>query len=79
VRWAFACSRHEPLLASLRGAARDREADIEELCHAHFHDFISAVDDLRSLLASAGGRREQTTILGLKCGFAVGEGNILGP
>jgi len=32
---------------------RDREAEIEELCRAHFHDFIRAVDDLRSLLADA--------------------------
>ncbi|KAF8772790.1 hypothetical protein HU200_005377 [Digitaria exilis] len=53
VRRAFACGRPEPLLASLRAAARDREAEIEELCRAHFHDFIRAVDDLRSLLADA--------------------------
>jgi exocyst complex component 6 len=50
---AFACGRPEPLLASLRSAVRDREAEIEELCHAHFHDFIRAVDDLRSLLADS--------------------------
>ena len=53
VRRAFACGRPEPLLASLRAAVRDREAEIEELCRAHFHDFIRAVDDLRSLLADA--------------------------
>nr|CAB3452608.1 unnamed protein product [Digitaria exilis] len=50
VRRAFACGRPEPLLASLRAAARDREDEIEELCHAHFHDFIHTIDDLRSLL-----------------------------
>ena len=53
VRRAFACGRPEPLLASLRAAVRDREAEIEELCRAHFHYFIRAVDDLRSLLADA--------------------------
>ncbi|KAF7022509.1 hypothetical protein CFC21_035237 [Triticum aestivum] len=53
VRRAFACGRPEPLLSSLRAVARDRESEIEELCRAHFHDFIRAVDDLRSLLADA--------------------------
>jgi len=53
VRRAFACGRPEQLLASLHAAVRDREAEIEELCRAHFHDFIRAVDDLRSLLADA--------------------------
>uniref|UniRef100_M8B590 Putative exocyst complex component 6 n=1 Tax=Aegilops tauschii TaxID=37682 RepID=M8B590_AEGTA len=53
VRRAFACGRPEQLLSSLRAVARDRESEIEELCRAHFHDFIRAVDDLRSLLADA--------------------------
>uniref|UniRef100_A0A0E0E2E8 Exocyst complex component EXOC6/Sec15 N-terminal domain-containing protein n=1 Tax=Oryza meridionalis TaxID=40149 RepID=A0A0E0E2E8_9ORYZ len=51
VRRAFTCRCPEPLLASLRAAARDWETEIEELCRAHFHDFICAIDNLRSLLA----------------------------
>ncbi|KAF2927017.1 hypothetical protein DAI22_06g171200 [Oryza sativa Japonica Group] len=53
VRRVFTCRCPEPLLASLWAAARDRETEIEELCRAHFHDFICAIDNLRSLLADA--------------------------
>ncbi|KAG1326237.1 exocyst complex component SEC15B-like [Cocos nucifera] len=51
VRKAFASGRPESLLHSLRQFARSKESEIEEVCKAHYHDFIRAVDDLRSLLS----------------------------
>ncbi|KAJ4849292.1 Exocyst complex component S15B [Turnera subulata] len=51
VRKAFASGKPETLLHSLRHFARSKESEIEEVCKAHYQDFILAVDDLRSLLS----------------------------
>ncbi|XP_021280958.1 exocyst complex component SEC15B [Herrania umbratica] len=51
VRKAFTSSRPETLLHHLRHFARSKESEIEEVCKAHYQDFILAVDDLRSLLS----------------------------
>ncbi|KAJ1687685.1 hypothetical protein LUZ63_019075 [Rhynchospora breviuscula] len=50
VRRAFASGRPDSLLHHLRLFSRAKESEIEELCKAHYSDFIRAVDDLRSLL-----------------------------
>ncbi|KAF2298376.1 hypothetical protein GH714_023366 [Hevea brasiliensis] len=49
VRKAFASGKPETLLHNLRQFARSKESEIEEVCKAHYQDFILAVDDLRSL------------------------------
>ncbi|GMJ09192.1 exocyst complex component sec15B [Hibiscus trionum] len=51
VRKAFASGRPETLLHHLRQFSRSKESEIEEVCKAHYQDFILAVDDLRSLLS----------------------------
>ncbi|RWW52122.1 hypothetical protein BHE74_00041483 [Ensete ventricosum] len=51
VRRAFASGRPEALLSSLRHFARSKEVEIEDVCKAHYQDFMGAVDDLRSLLS----------------------------
>ncbi|KAJ8493252.1 hypothetical protein OPV22_014973 [Ensete ventricosum] len=51
VRRVFASGRPESLLSSLRQFARSKETEIEDVCKAHYQDFIRAVDDLRSLLS----------------------------
>ncbi|KAJ8749624.1 hypothetical protein K2173_026273 [Erythroxylum novogranatense] len=51
IRKAFAGGRPETLLQNLRHFARSKESEIEEVCKAHYQDFILAVDDLRSLLS----------------------------
>jgi hypothetical protein len=51
VRKAFASCKPETILHHLRHFARSKEAEIEEVCKAHYQDFIMAVDDLRSLLS----------------------------
>ncbi|KAE8681629.1 Exocyst complex component SEC15B [Hibiscus syriacus] len=51
VRKAFASGRPETLLHNLRQFSRSKESEIEEVCKAHYQDFILAVDDLRSLLS----------------------------
>ncbi|KAE8692036.1 Exocyst complex component SEC15B [Hibiscus syriacus] len=51
VRKAFASSRPETLLHHLRHFSRSKESEIEEVCKAHYQDFILAIDDLRSLLS----------------------------
>lgn len=51
VRKAFASGKPETLLHNLRLFARSKESEIEEVCKAHYQDFILAVDDLRSLLS----------------------------
>lgn len=51
VRKAFASGKPETLLHHLRHFARSKESEIEEVCRAHYEDFITAVDDLRSLLS----------------------------
>jgi len=51
VRKAFTSGKPETLLHNLRHFARSKESEIEEVCKAHYQDFILAVDDLRSLLS----------------------------
>ncbi|XP_058077748.1 exocyst complex component SEC15B [Magnolia sinica] len=51
VRKAFASGHPETLLHNLRHFSRSKESEIEDLCRAHYQDFILAVDDLRSLLS----------------------------
>ncbi|XVF32796.1 hypothetical protein REPUB_Repub17cG0113600 [Reevesia pubescens] len=51
VRKVFASGKPETLLHHLRHFARSKESEIEEVCKAHYQDFILAVDDLRSLLS----------------------------
>ncbi|KAK9146965.1 hypothetical protein Sjap_006868 [Stephania japonica] len=53
VRKAFAAGKPEALLHQLRRFSRSQESEIEEVCKAHYQDFILAVDDLRSLLSDA--------------------------
>ncbi|XP_059625652.1 exocyst complex component SEC15B [Cornus florida] len=51
VRKAFASGKPETLLHHLRHFTRSKESEIEDVCRAHYQDFIMAVDDLRSLLS----------------------------
>ncbi|XP_077228823.1 exocyst complex component sec15B [Tasmannia lanceolata] len=51
VRKAFATGHPETLLNHLRTFTKSKESEIEEVCRAHYEDFIQAVDDLRSLLS----------------------------
>ncbi|CAL5437282.1 unnamed protein product [Camellia sinensis] len=51
VRKAFASGKPETLLHHLRHFSKSKEAEIEDVCRAHYQDFIIAVDDLRSLLS----------------------------
>ncbi|GFS35623.1 exocyst complex component sec15B [Actinidia rufa] len=51
VRKAFTSGKPETLLQHLRHFTRSKESEIEEVCKAHYQDFIIAVDDLRSLLS----------------------------
>ncbi|KGN44952.1 exocyst complex component SEC15B [Cucumis sativus] len=51
VRKAFASGKPETLLHHLRAFSKSKESEIEEVCKAHYQDFILAVDDLRSLLS----------------------------
>ncbi|CAN6561538.1 unnamed protein product [Malus baccata var. baccata] len=51
VRKAFTSGKPETLLQHLRHFSRSKESEIEEVCKAHYQDFILAVDDLRSLLS----------------------------
>lgn len=51
IRKAFASGKPETLHHHLRQFARSKESEIEEVCKAHYQDFILAVDDLRSLLS----------------------------
>ncbi|KAI4320275.1 hypothetical protein MLD38_033772 [Melastoma candidum] len=53
IRKAFASGKPDSLLHHLRHFARQKESEIEEVCKAHYQDFILAVDDLRSLLSDA--------------------------
>ncbi|KAM1233525.1 hypothetical protein ACFX2J_003215 [Malus domestica] len=51
VRKAFTSGKPETLLQHLRHFSRSKESEIEEVCKAHYQDFILAVDDLRSLIS----------------------------
>ncbi|XP_023514712.1 exocyst complex component SEC15B-like isoform X3 [Cucurbita pepo subsp. pepo] len=51
VRKVFVSGKPETLLHHLRAFSKSKESEIEEVCKAHYQDFILAVDDLRSLLS----------------------------
>ncbi|KAF8116523.1 hypothetical protein N665_0017s0078 [Sinapis alba] len=51
VRKTFGTGKPETLLHHLKFFARSKESEIEEVCKAHYQDFIHAVDDLKSLLS----------------------------
>ncbi|KAE8009459.1 hypothetical protein FH972_005896 [Carpinus fangiana] len=51
IRKAFSSGKPETLHHHLRHFARSKESEIEEVCKAHYQDFIMAVDDLKSLLS----------------------------
>ncbi|KAL3649126.1 Exocyst complex component S15B [Castilleja foliolosa] len=53
VRKAFASGKPETLLHHLKHFSKAKELEIEDVCRAHYQDFIMAVDDLRSLLSDA--------------------------
>ncbi|KAG6409994.1 hypothetical protein SASPL_128038 [Salvia splendens] len=51
VRRVFASGKPETLLLHLKRFSKSKESEIEDVCRAHYQDFITAVDDLRSLLS----------------------------
>lgn len=51
VRKVFASGKPETLLQQLKQFSKSKESEIEDVCRAHYQDFITAVDDLRSLLS----------------------------
>ncbi|CAI9761473.1 unnamed protein product [Fraxinus pennsylvanica] len=51
IRKAFVSGKPEILLRHLEQFRRYKESEIEDVCRAHYQDFIMAVDDLRSLLS----------------------------
>ncbi|KAK4762965.1 hypothetical protein SAY86_008733 [Trapa natans] len=53
IRKVFATGKPDWLLYQLRNFSRSKESEIEDICKAHYQDFILAVDDLRSLLSDA--------------------------
>ncbi|GFQ04121.1 exocyst complex component sec15b [Phtheirospermum japonicum] len=53
VRKVFASGKPETLLHHLKHFTKSKESEIEDVCRAHYQDFIMAVDDLRSLLSDA--------------------------
>ncbi|KAM0852444.1 hypothetical protein ACQ4PT_051754 [Festuca glaucescens] len=55
VRHAFESGKPEALFHNLRGIAKRKEVEIEELCRLHYEEFILAVDELRGVLVDADG------------------------
>ncbi|KAL9689172.1 hypothetical protein QQ045_033606 [Rhodiola kirilowii] len=53
VRHAFENGRPEALLQQLKIVVKKKEVEIEELCKAHYEEFILAVDELRGVLVDA--------------------------
>lgn len=51
VRKAFISGKPETLLSRLRSFTKSKESEIEEVCKIHYQDFITAVDELKSLLS----------------------------
>ncbi|KAF9620739.1 hypothetical protein IFM89_014343 [Coptis chinensis] len=51
IKKSFTSSKPEKLLHQLKDFTKSKESEIEEVCKAHYQDFILAVDDLRSLLS----------------------------
>ncbi|XP_027098960.2 exocyst complex component SEC15B-like [Coffea arabica] len=62
VRKAFATGKPETLLHHLRHFSRSKESEIEDVCRAHYQDFIMAVDDLRSLLSDVDSLKSSLSI-----------------
>ncbi|KAJ8898605.1 hypothetical protein K2173_004218 [Erythroxylum novogranatense] len=72
IRKAFAGGRPETLLHNLRHFARSKESEIEEVCKAHYQDFILAVDDLRSLLSDVDSLKSALSDSNSKLQFVAG-------
>ncbi|KAK1616706.1 hypothetical protein QYE76_022223 [Lolium multiflorum] len=53
VRHAFESGKPDALFHNLRGIAKSKEVEIEELCRLHYEEFILAVDELRGVLVDA--------------------------
>ncbi|KAM0924145.1 hypothetical protein ACQ4PT_005120 [Festuca glaucescens] len=53
VRHAFETGKPDALFHNLRGIAKSKEVEIEELCRLHYEEFILAVDELRGVLVDA--------------------------
>ncbi|KAM0863786.1 hypothetical protein ACQ4PT_044356 [Festuca glaucescens] len=53
VRHAFESGKPDALFHNLRGIAKRKEVEIEELCRLHYEEFILAVDELRGVLVDA--------------------------
>ncbi|KAL5713113.1 Exocyst complex component S15B [Ranunculus cassubicifolius] len=51
IRNSFISSKPETLIHHLRDVTRSKELEIEEVCKAHYQEFISAVDELKTLLS----------------------------
>lgn len=53
IRAAFEIGKPEALLQQLRNFVKKKETEIEDLCKAHYEEFIHAVDELRGVLVDA--------------------------
>lgn len=53
IRAAFEVGKPETLLHQLRNFVKKKEVEIEDLCKAHYDEFIQAVDELRGVLVDA--------------------------
>ncbi|KAJ8774249.1 hypothetical protein K2173_009680 [Erythroxylum novogranatense] len=62
----------QTLLHNLRHFARSKESEIEEVCKAHYQDFILAVDDLRSLLSDVDSLKSALSDSNSKLQFVAG-------
>ncbi|KAH6777424.1 exocyst complex component sec15B [Perilla frutescens var. frutescens] len=62
VRKAFASGKPETLLHHLKRFSKSKESEIEDVCRAHYQDFITAVDDLRSLLSDVDSLKSSLSI-----------------
>ncbi|XP_044503969.1 exocyst complex component SEC15B-like [Mangifera indica] len=72
IRKAFASGKPETLLHHLRQFSRSKESEIEEVCKAHYQDFIMAVDDLRSLLSDVDSLKSALSDSNSKLQFVAG-------
>ncbi|KAL3699957.1 hypothetical protein R1sor_017979 [Riccia sorocarpa] len=63
IRAAFESGKPESLVHQLRNFVKKKEVEIEDLCKAHYEEFIHAVDELRYVLVDAdelkGGLQEE--------------------
>jgi hypothetical protein len=53
IRAGFESGKPEAVVQQLRGVVRRKEVEIEDLCKAHYSEFIRAVDELRNVLVDA--------------------------